>query len=83
MEERIMPKYRLGHTFRDKGSSADPEDEFLRWINIPASGIRNMGGIRPLKFTQLKLPVQAYIVLVTVDRPRKRLQSVGRPCGTP
>ena len=65
-----MPKYRLGHTFRDKGSSADPEDEFLRWINIPASGIRNMGGIRPLRFTQLKLPVQAYIVLVTVDRSR-------------
>lgn len=63
-------QYRLGHGFRDKGSSNDPEDEFLRWINIPGSGIRNMGGIRPLKFTQLSLPVHAYIVLVTVERSR-------------
>jgi hypothetical protein len=63
-------RYRLGHAFRDKGSSADPEDEFLRWINIPGSGIRNMGGIRPLKFTQLNLPVHAYVVLVTVERSR-------------
>ena len=29
-----------------------------------------MGGVRPLKFTHLKLPVHAYIVLVTVDRSR-------------
>ena len=65
-----MPQYRIWHTFRDTGSSANPEDEFLRWINITGSGIRNMGGIRPLKFTHLKLPVQAYIVLVTVDRSR-------------
>ena len=48
---------------------ADPEDELLRWINIPGSGIRNMGGIRPLGFVDLTLlPVKAYIILVTVDR---------------
>ena len=61
---------RLGHAFRDKGSPTDPDDEFLRWINIPGSGIRNMGGIRPLKFTQLNLPVHAYIILVTADQSR-------------
>ena len=78
-----MPQYRIWHTFRDTGSSADLGDEFLRWINIPGSGIRNMGGIRPLKFTHLKLPVQAYIVLVngrTVSG--KCLQSPGGPCRT-
>jgi Restriction endonuclease AspBHI N-terminal/Restriction endonuclease len=61
-------QYRLGHSYRDKGSSLDSEDEFLRIINIPGSGIRNMGGVRPLKFAHLNLPVHAYIILVTVDR---------------
>ena len=63
-------KYRLGRDFRDSGASSDPEDEFLRWINIPGSGIRNMGGIRPLKFTQLSFPLHAYIVLVTHEKSR-------------
>ena len=63
-----MLQYRLGHQYRDSGSSSDPDDQFLRWINIPGSGIRNMGGIRPLKFTQLRVPVHAYIVLVTDQR---------------
>ena len=61
-------EYRLGHEYRDMGSSTASEDQFLSWINIPGSGIRNMGGIRPLKFTNLSLSVHAYIVLVTDDR---------------
>jgi Restriction endonuclease AspBHI N-terminal/Restriction endonuclease len=63
-----MEQYRLGDSYRDSGSSSDPDDQFLRWINIPGSGIRNMGGIRPLKFTSLRLPVHAYIILVTHER---------------
>lgn len=61
-------RYRLGHDFRDTGSVNNPADEFLRWINLPGSGMRNMGGIRPLKFTAQKEPVPAGIVLVTDDR---------------
>lgn len=57
--------YRLGHTYRDTGSSSNPQDQFLRWINIPGSGIRNRGGIRYLRFTKLLHSVPASIVLVT------------------
>ncbi len=65
--------YRLGHEFRDTGSSTNPEDEFLRWLNIPGSGMRNMPGIRPFKFLSLQhLPVHAYIVLVTHERSANR-----------
>jgi Restriction endonuclease AspBHI N-terminal/Restriction endonuclease len=62
------PRYRLGHTYRDTGSSNNPQDELLRWINIPGSGIRNMGGIRPLRFTKLLHSVPAYLLLVTDAR---------------
>jgi hypothetical protein len=62
--------YRLGCDYRDTGSVSDPEDQVLRWINLPGSGIRNMGGIRPLAFTALDLAVKAYIVVVTDHRSR-------------
>jgi hypothetical protein len=73
-----MEQYRLGDRYRDTGSSGDPDDQFLRWINIPGSGIRNMGGIRPLKFTNLRLPVHAYIVLVTHERSTGSASNRGR-----
>ena len=60
--------YRLGRTYKDKGSSSNEDDQFLRWINIPGSGIRNRGGVRPLKFTQMVHSVHAYIVLITDAR---------------
>jgi hypothetical protein len=63
-------EYRLGYDYRDTGSVSNSDDELLRWINIDGSGIRNMGGIRPLAFTSLATPVKAYIVLVTDDRSR-------------
>ena len=46
----------------------NPSDEFLGWINMPGSGMRNMGGIRALKFVALEAPVVASIVLVTDER---------------
>ena len=61
-------RYRLGHDYRDTGSVNNPADEFLGWINLPGSGMRNMGGIRPLKFTGLRELVPAVVVLVTDDR---------------
>ena len=60
--------YRLGHEYKDSGSSQNPDDQFLRWLNVPGSGMRNMPGIRPFKFVNLRLPVPAYIVLVTHER---------------
>lgn len=68
--EMTQRRYRLGETYRDKGASSDTEDQFLRWINLPKSGIRNSGGIRPLQFIPLDLPVPAYIILVTHEPSR-------------
>ncbi len=48
-----LRRYRLGHDYRDTGAVSNPLDEFLGWINLPGSGMRNMGGIRPLKFIDL------------------------------
>jgi hypothetical protein len=61
-------RYRLGHDYRDTGSRNNPADEFLGWINLLGSGMRNMGGIRPLRFVNLDKPVPAAIVLVTDER---------------
>lgn len=61
-------RYRLGHDYRDSGSIRAADDQFLGWINLPGSGMRNMGGIRPLKFLELREPAAAAIVLVTDDR---------------
>lgn len=63
-----MRRYRLGHDYRDAGSIRAGDDEFLSWINLPGSGMRNMGGIRPLKFRALDAPVTAAIILVTDER---------------
>ena len=63
-----LRRYRLGHDIRDLGRSNSATDQFLAWINLPGSGMRNMGGIRPLKFVNLEPGVVAAIVLVTDDR---------------
>jgi hypothetical protein len=66
-------RYRLGHQYRDTGGSSNPDDEFLRWLNITGSGMKNMPGIRPFKFTDLRgMPVHAYIVLVTHEKSANR-----------
>ncbi len=64
--------YRLGVEYKDTGSSRNPDDQFLRFLNLPGSGMRNVPGIRPFKFLHLKLPVHAYIVLVTHERSANR-----------
>lgn len=63
-----LRRYRLGHDYRDSGSLKAEGDQFLSWINLPGSGMRNMGGIRPLRFTGMEPGVTAAIVLVTDER---------------
>ena len=63
-----LRRYRLGHSYRDAESVRSPDDQFLAWINLPGSGMRNMGGIRPLRFTSLGELAPAAIVLVTDER---------------
>ncbi|KGP73725.1 restriction endonuclease [Pontibacillus yanchengensis] len=61
--------YRLGIEYVDKGSTNNISDQFLRWININGSGMRNTPGIRPLKYVNKLLDdVPAYIILVTNDK---------------
>ncbi|WP_257461315.1 protein NO VEIN domain-containing protein [Archangium lipolyticum] len=53
--------------YRDKGVPKDPDDQFMRWINLPRSGMPNSPGIRPLQYLSkpafTKLP--SLLVLVT------------------
>lgn len=59
--------FRPGHHYRDKGAPKDPDDQFMRWINLPRSGMANAPGIRPLRYLAkrpfTRLP--AVLVLVT------------------
>jgi hypothetical protein len=64
----FLRRYRLGHDYRDLGRSTSPDDQFLAWLNLPGSGMRNMGGIRPLKFIHMGDQVTATIILVTDER---------------
>ncbi|MFL5712652.1 MAG: HNH endonuclease, partial [Chloroflexota bacterium] len=68
MIEPPLRRFRLGHDYRDTGSVTNPADQFLGWINLPGSGMRNMGGIRPLKFVTFGAAVPAAIILVTDER---------------
>lgn len=49
--------YTVGKKYRDKGSPNKEGDEFLRWINLPGSGMKNMGGVRWLK-NEIKIPTR-------------------------
>lgn len=59
--------FRPDKPYRDKGAPKDPDDQFMRWINLPGSGMANAPGIRPLRYLSkppyTKLP--SILVLVT------------------
>jgi hypothetical protein len=63
-------EYELGITYVDKGGNAHPDDQFLRWVNIPGSGMLNSPGIRPLKNVHRAIPrgLPAYLILVTHEK---------------
>jgi HJR/Mrr/RecB family endonuclease len=65
----MQKTYRLGYDYIDTASIKNDSDQFLRWINIEGSGMRNSPGIRPLKFINNILEkVPAYLILVTNDK---------------
>ncbi|WPB74892.1 DUF3883 domain-containing protein [Archangium violaceum] len=53
--------------YRDKGAPKDPEDQFMRWINLPGSGMANAPGIRPLRYLSRRpfTDLPAFLILVT------------------
>ncbi len=63
-------EYELGKTYVDRGGITFPEDQFLRWVNIPKSGMLNSPGIRPLAYIGdlKKEGLPAYLILVTHER---------------
>jgi len=63
----VEKTYRLGRDYRDKAGIKFSDDQFLRWINLDGSGMRNSGGIRTLGYLDGSgfdgLP--AFVVLIT------------------
>ena len=63
--------YKVAHIYIDKGSISHESDQFLRWINIPGSGMRNADGIRALNYVDRKSnSLPAYIILVSHEVKR-------------
>ncbi|HLL06437.1 MAG TPA: DUF3883 domain-containing protein [Myxococcaceae bacterium] len=56
-----------GSTYRNTAKSKHPDDQFMRWINLPESGMANAPGIRPLWYLSRKpfTELPAFLVLVT------------------
>jgi hypothetical protein len=70
ISSRNMPRdefFRPDQPYRDKGAPKDPEDQFMRWINLPGSGMANAPGIRPLRYLSRRpfTNLPAFLVLVT------------------
>jgi restriction endonuclease Mrr len=68
-------EYKIGHEYIDKGGSSNEKDQFLRWINLDNSGMRNADGIRALNYVSRNSDyLPAYIILVSHEVKR-----VGNP----
>lgn len=68
----MKTKYIIGHSYVDTGGSSRSNDQFLRWINIPSSGMRNADGIRALNYVDFNSEyIPAYIILVSHEIKRK------------
>ncbi len=57
--------YTVGKKYRDRGSPNKEGDQFLKWINLPGSGMKNMGGVRWLKTKSKSRQGSDGIVLVS------------------
>lgn len=68
-------EYKVGHEYIDKGGSSNEKDQFLRWINLDKSGMRNADGIRALNYVSKNSDyLPAYIILVSHE-----IKRVGNP----
>lgn len=68
-------EYKVGHEYIDKGGSSNEKDQFLRWINLENSGMRNADGIRALNYVSKNSDyLPAYIILVSHE-----IKRVGNP----
>jgi hypothetical protein len=68
-------EYKVGHQYIDTGGINNIDDQFLRWINIPESGMRNQDGIRAINYVHHDSNyIPAYIILVSHE-----IKSRGNP----
>jgi hypothetical protein len=66
-----MRSYKISNLYVDTGGSSRENDEFLRWINIPGSGMGNSEGIRSLNFVgKDSNDLPAYIILISHEVKR-------------
>jgi len=66
-----MRSYKINNLYVDTGGSSRENDEFLRWINIPGSGMGNSEGIRSLNFVgKDSNDLPAYIILISHEVKR-------------
>ena len=61
--------FEIGIEYRDTGKPTSSEDEFMGWINLEGSGIRNAGGIRGLKSLRTGYSSLDALILVTSHKP--------------
>ena len=61
--------FKIGIEYRDTGKPTSSEDEFMGWINLEGSGIRNAGGIRGLKTLRTGHSGLDALILVTSHKP--------------
>lgn len=56
-----MNTYKVGHSYIDNIANSKDQDQFVNFL----PGMGNSGGIRPVKYKNLKSPLPAYVVLIT------------------
>jgi hypothetical protein len=56
-----MNTYKVGHSYVDDIANSKDKDQFVKWL----PGMGNSGGIRPVKFKNIKTGFPAYIILIT------------------
>ena len=63
--------YEVGKQYRDRGKPGEPDDQFMRWLNMPGSGMANSPGIRPLNYVGKGGFTDLPSVLILVTRTKK------------
>jgi HJR/Mrr/RecB family endonuclease len=56
-----MNCYKVGHSYIDDIANSRDKDQFVKWL----PGIGNSKGIRPVKFSNFRVELPAFIVLIT------------------